>query len=341
MKVRNYGILLIMVLSLVAFSSSLNVTAFTDDDGDGIDDNYEDSHKRNIEVELLSDEIKVESKLRQGTPIDEIEMSVKYDNDGLDIEISYESDYTTENSTGFEIEYEASFRKLIEFVDINSNGIYEPLIDTTIQEVSLNSFQPAIYSTSNISGDTVLHHILINSTDGVFAAHLYLTEEFTIINDTVIRPTALKIDIEINNFNYIDPESQLALYVKLGASSSYQYEDETEDEKDGYSSNESGVKTEINDYKGVFSWKDNATIDGISRRVLRSEIQIDDEDENEQKFYLNYPRGISIYHDPTMSIYSIKSTIDWLPFVLVGVIIGIVGVVSASGILIYRKRRTK
>ncbi|MFW9774037.1 MAG: hypothetical protein ACFFA2_04375 [Promethearchaeota archaeon] len=340
MKIRNYGFLLIMILSLVAFSSSLNVTASTDEDSDGIDDDYEESTKRHIEVELLSDEIKVESLLREG-PIDQIELNVKYDNNGVDIKVSYESEYIAENETEFEIEFEANFRELIEFVDLNSNGIYEPLIDTTIQEIPLDSFKPAVYTSSNISTDTTLHYIFINSTDGTFAAHLYVVEEFAIVNGTFIAPTSLKIDIEINNFNYLNGNSQLALYVKLSSSSEYEYQEETEDEKDGYTSNESGVKTELNNFIGAFTWKENATIDGISKQVLASEIETDDDDESEQKFYLNYPRGDYIYHDPTMSIYSIQAGTDWLPFVLIGVIIGVVAVISASSILIYRKRRIK
>ncbi|MFX0032121.1 MAG: hypothetical protein ACFE8V_07940 [Promethearchaeota archaeon] len=339
MKLRNYGILMIMILSLFAFSASFNVAATIDDDNDGIDDDYEESHKRNIEVELFPDEIKVESHLRQG-PIDEIELEVKYDNNGVDIKVSYESEYTSENETEFEIEFEASFRELIEFVDLNSDGIYEPSIDNTIQEIALNSFKPAVYTSSNISTDTTLHYIFINSTDGVFAAHLYVVEEYAIVNGTFIAPTSLKIDIEINNFNYIDGNSQLALYVKLSSSGEYEYEEETEDEKDGYTSDESGVKTEINNYKGAFTWKENATIDGISKQVLASQIEVDDDDENEQKLYLNYPRGDSIYHDPTMSIYSINRGItDWFPFILIGSIIGIIGIVSISSIVIIRRRK--
>ncbi|MFX0106348.1 MAG: hypothetical protein ACFE75_12785 [Candidatus Hodarchaeota archaeon] len=340
MKLRNYGILWVAILSLVIFGSTLNVVA-SDDDGDGVDDDYEELNKRNIEVEIYPGQIEIESKLRQGSQIDEIELEVKYGSGGLEIGISYESEYTSENETEFEIEFEAAFRKLIEFVDLNGNGIYDPSIDNTIQEINLDSFQPAIYTSSNISDDTTLHYILINTTDGVFAAHVYLVEEFSLVNGTLIRPTSLKVDIEITNFNYLDLGSQLALYIKLESSSEYETEDNTEDEKDGYITDESGVKTIINDYKGVFTWKENATIDGVSKRVLSSAIEVDDDDENEQKLYLNYPRGDHIYHDPAMSIYSVASGFDWLPILIIGSIIGIVSVLSVLSIVIFRKRKNR
>jgi len=340
MKLRNYGFLWVAILSLVIFGSTLNVVA-SDDDGDGVDDDYEEQNKRNIEVEVLPGEIEIESTLRQGSPIDKIELEVKYGSGGLEVGISFESEYISENETEFEIEFEADFRKLIEFVDLNGNGIYDPSADNTIQIVNLDSFQPAIYTTSDISDDTTLHYILINGTDGVFAAHIYLVEEFSVVNGTLIRPTSLKVDIEITDFNYLDLGSQLALYIKLESGSEYETEDDTEDEKDGYATDESGVKTVINDYKGVFTWKENATIDGVSKRVLSSTIEVDDEDENEQKLYLNYPRGDHIYHDPTMSIYSVAVGMDWLPILIIGSIIGVASIVSVLSIVIVRKGRNR
>jgi hypothetical protein len=215
LKLRKYNLLGVLLISVFILSTSIGVSVATDNDDDGVDDDYEESEKRDIQIEIDTGQIEIESKLRQGSTVDEIEIKVKYDAEGVEIEISYESEFSSENETEFEIEFSVTFRKLIEFVDQNDNGIYEPSIDTMIQEVELNSFQPVAYSTSTISGDTTLHYLFINSTDGVFAAHVFVAEEFTVINETLITPTETKIDIEINNFNYLDMNSQLALYVKL------------------------------------------------------------------------------------------------------------------------------
>ena len=100
----------------------------------------------------------------------------------------------------------------------------------------------------------------------------------------------------------MDGSSQLALYTKLESGIEYEEEDHTEDEKEGYASDEEGVIVKHLDYAGVFTWKENALIDGVSKRVLTSTIEVDDEDENEQKMYLNYPRGSHIYHDPKVGV---------------------------------------
>ncbi|MFX0028722.1 MAG: hypothetical protein ACFE8B_05905 [Candidatus Hermodarchaeota archaeon] len=338
MKLRKYNLLGVILVPIFILSTSIGVSVATDNDDDGVDDDFEDSKKRDIQIEIDTGQIEIESKLRQGSTVDELKMHVKYDSDGVEIEVSYESEYTSENETEFEIEFSATFRELIEFVDQNGNGIYEPSIDTTIQEVELNSFHPVEYSTSNISGDTTLHYLFINSTDGIFAAHVFVVEEFTIVNETLITPTTAKIDIEINNFNYIDLNSQLALYVKLESEAEYETDEKTEDESNGYASHESGVIVKNNTNIGYFTWAENATVDGVSKEILSSNIEVDDDDEFEQKFYLNYPRGNHIYHDPKIGISTLTSTSQMFPILIVGSIIGVIAIVGVL-LVIIRKRK--
>ncbi|MFX1281641.1 MAG: hypothetical protein ACFFA3_19985 [Promethearchaeota archaeon] len=338
MKLRKYNLLGVILVPIFILSTSIGVSVATDNDDDGVDDDYEDSEKRDIQIEIDTGQIEIQSKLRQGSTINEIEMQVKYDSDGVEIEVSYESEYTSENETEFEIEFSVTFRKLIEFVDQNANGIYEPSIDTTIKEVELNSFHPVEYSTSTISGDTTLHYLFINSTDGVFAAHVFVVEEFTIVNETLVTPTAAKVDIEINNFNYTNLNSQLALYVKLESEAEYETEEKTEDESDGYASHESGVAVKNNANLGYFTWNENATIDGVSKEVLSSTIEVDDDDEFEQKVYLNYPRGNQIYHDPKIGISTLTGASQTFPIMIIGSIIGVLAIAGVVFVII-RKRK--
>ncbi|MFX1321700.1 MAG: hypothetical protein ACFFAQ_08650 [Promethearchaeota archaeon] len=338
---KKNNLIWIFLLGILVFNLSLGLAVASDDDDDGIDDDFEDSNKRDIEIEFDSNEIQIKSEQRNGDRQDEIELTIKYDSEGLNIEISYESEVESENETEseFEIEFEVSFRKLIEFVDLNNNGVYDESFDQFIQETEINTFQPIIYTSFDISIDTKMHYIIINTTDGVFAAHVYLVEEFTIVNNTLITPTETKIDIEINNFNYIDANSQLALYVELGSEMDYEEDDYTEDEEDGYAENEEGVYTSNNGFAGFFNWAENATIDGVSKKVLASEITVDEYDDQEQKLYLNYPRGIHIYHDPKIGIMTLSSSALLLPFVLSISIASVVAVIAIITILIIRKRK--
>jgi len=337
MLLKKHYVFGIVVLGILIFSFGIGNAAATDDDNDGVDDDFEEENERDLQIEISADEFQIESVLRNGEQKDSIELKIKYDSSGLDIDLGYESELSSDNSTEYEIEFSVRFRSLIEFVDLDGNGIYDPSVDTTVQEVELNSFQPVIWTNQSLSTDTTLHYFIVNSTDGVFTAHIYVVEEFTIVNETLITPTETKFDIEITNFNYLNGVSQLALYTKLESGIEYEEEDHTEDEKEGFASDEEGVIVKHLDFAGLFTWKENATIDGLSKRVLTSNIEVDDEDENEQKMYLNYPRGSHIYHDPKVGI-AILTHFPVLPVILSVSIISVVAVAVVL-VIVLRKRR--
>ena len=317
-----------ILIGITLLSLNISFAAASDDDDDGIDDDFEDLNKRNINIEVETNQIQIESSLRSGNRIDEIQLKIITDSEGLSIEVSYESEIA---STELELEFGIIFRKLVEFVDTNSNSIYDPLVDEKIQEFNLTDFQPITYTQINITDDTALHYFVINTTNGVFTAHIYISEEFHVVNDSLITPIQSKIDIEISNFTYINSSSQIALYTSLDAENDYEEWDVTEDEMREYATNEKGLISDMNNFTGIFTWKNNATIDGISKEVLMSDLNIDDYDEDEQKVYLTYPRGAHIYHDPKVGIagiYKIKNIID-NPFFLI-VLIAIVSSLSIS-----------
>jgi len=340
MKIKNYNLFGMVLLGILILTSASSLVAASDDDNDGIDDETEESHKRDISIEIESNQVQIESSMRNGDQKDEIQLKLTFESEGLSIEISYESEMSSENSTTeLELEFKVTFRKLIEFVDVDDDGIYNSSNDDTIQEVPLDSFQPVIYKPINISDDTLLHYFIVNTTDGVFAAHIYLVEEFDIVNGTFIKPTQTKIDIEITDFNYISGSSQLALYTKLESELEYEEDEHTENEEEGHASDEKGVIASNTDYAGFFTWTENATIDGVSKKVLGSPIEVDDDDENEQKLYLNYPRGNHIYHDPIMGVMEFPKASLELPIIAIVSIISVVGIGGVLLVVMLRRRR--
>ena len=357
---RKYNLFGIFLLGFLLFSTSFGLVAAQDDeddgledeledetddgddDDDGIDDDFEEDNKRDVELEISDNEFQLESHLRNGDIKDEIKLKVTYDGDGVGVKISYEeemeSEGAIESESEFELEFKVEFRGLIEFVDLNGNGMYDKSIDQDIQEYDLDSFQPIVYTTSSISNDTILHYVIVNTTDGVFAAHIFFVEEFVVINETFIAPTQTKIDIEITNFNYLENESQLALYIKLESEKEYEEDDDTDDEGDGHATEEDGVKVESNGLSGIFTWKETALIDGVVMNVLSNTLEVDDEDETEQKLILSYPRGNHIYHDPKVGITLGQASTSSLPLVLIGTIIS-VGLIGVVVVVILKKRR--
>jgi len=314
----------------------------SDDDGDGIDDDFEEDNKRNIEIAISDNEIQIESNLRSGDKIDDIQLKIQFESEGLSIDVSYEEEYNSGSET--ELEFGVEFHEIVEFLDSDDNGVYDQDIDSTINIISLDEFYPANYSLSKISGDTDLHYFRIETTDGIFKAHIYFIEEFSIINNSLITPNQIKVNIEIVNFPYLSSNSKLALYIKLESGLEFEEEEETEDEKNGYAENERGVITTINQYTGIFTWEENSTVDEISQKVLVSTIENDDHDENEQKIYLNYMNGNHIFHDPKIGIEGLliskNDNFSLIPIVIVITMITALSISVAYSIYYFSHNRT-
>ncbi len=350
------GIFLLSILIFCAISNvALAAEDENDNDNDGVDDDVEDLNERDTQVEVDDDQIQIQSELKVDTTKHELQINVELQEEGLKIKVEYKSgeennneendndDSAEEQADEADLEFKIVFQSLIEFVDVNGDGIYDPATDITNQTLALNSFDKPDYKKDEDSEGTTIHIIEITTTDGVFTAILHVSEGFTEIDGDQITPTEVKIDIEINNFNYLNDSSQIALKTKLESEVDYDEEDETEDEKEGYNEDEDeeGTKTEVNGEIGFFTWKDTAMVDGNETPVLSSGIvTTDNEDDGEQKIYLCYKRGTSIVHDPKIGVES--SLLTTAP-INVGLIVIVVSVLAAGSIaaiafILHRRR---
>ncbi|MFW9824256.1 MAG: hypothetical protein ACFFE4_15040, partial [Candidatus Thorarchaeota archaeon] len=336
-----------------------------DEDNDGVDDNYEDDTKRDIEIYIGENVVEMGSIRRQGDQKDIIDMRVGFGIEGISVRVSFgtigrnpECDQPQEEPVSegegdelqwvsdceiiqYKLKFDVWFRGLIEFIDLNGNGVIDFEIDEIVEDYGFTSFQPVQYSLIPIDTDSNLHYILLNTTDGVFALHIYFVEEFVYVDDTLISPTQVKIDIEITDFNYTEPNSQLALQTKLWSETvGYEERELTEDEKEGYASDEKEVYIHNNAYTGIFSWKETALIDGVELPVLTSREIIGGELEHIEKLYICYPRGNHIYHDPKIGIFI---NLVQTPSVLIPILMtsGIASVIGITTILLVKKRKIR
>jgi hypothetical protein len=338
-----------------------------DDDKDGVDDTFEDENKRDIEIWIGECVVEVASIRRSENKKDIIDLRVGYTDYGLSIRVSYGTFVThcepppeeeppeeeppvedppeepvpqggdyCEEVIEYKLVFEVLFRGLIEFIDLDGDGILDEEHDEIVSDYGFHSFHPVDYSLISISDDTNLHYLLFNTTDGIFAAHIYLVEEFVYVDETLISPTEVKIDIEITGYEYEDENSQLALVTKLWAEETYKEREETSDEKEGYATDEKDVYVKNDRYSGFFSWKETALIDGVEMEVKTKEL--DFEDEHHQVLLICYPRGYHIYHDPKIGIYIGIPVGGNLPIVITTGALSVVGV-SGIVVLLLRKRR--
>ncbi|MHA2037031.1 MAG: hypothetical protein ACW972_08695 [Promethearchaeota archaeon] len=324
---KKYYLIGLFLLSVLFLSLNFNIVNAYDEDDDLINDEFEKLNLRSIETDVFANEIQIDSIRRSDNNKDYIRINIACDENGLGINFNYQTNLESPPEFDFSI----VFQYIIEFIDIEENGIYDPEVDQKIQNFSISNFQAINHTEVLISNKTSYHYFKISTINNTFTAHIYVAEEFFILNETLITPTQLKIDIEISDFSYINSSSNLALYTKLESETNYNHQDLTEDESLNYTENEEGVITSYEGNTGFFTWKRFATIDELPQEVTISDITIDDHNENEQKIYLNYQHGDQIYHDPKIGMEGLLiPLIEPISLTVVIVWLLIIGAVSVS-----------
>ncbi|MBN2154630.1 MAG: hypothetical protein JW776_01120 [Candidatus Lokiarchaeota archaeon] len=327
------GFLLISTISFAMADTGENDDD-RDDDRDGVDDDYEEQEEREIEIDVESDKVEINSVSKNKEQEDKFEIDIEL-SDYIEIEVGFSSEVEIETGGSeieeeSEFEFQVKFKKLIEFVDLNGNNIYDgDDVDEFIQEYGLTSFKPIEYMYEILESGNTLHYVKINTTDDIFVVHVRIVEEFEIVDGVLVTPMQAKIDIEITNFNYLEVDSQLALYIKLESEFEYEYESKTHDEDEGWSENEEGVKTKIKGENGFFTWADWALVDGVEQTVETTPIGEDDDDPEEERIYFNYVRGDHIFHDPKVGFAVLTANrINWLTTgLLIGGTVAVIAIV--------------
>ena len=292
----------------------------------------DDSNDREVTIDATPTYVEIESQLESGGVEDSFKISVEVGPNGAEFQIAFESETAT-NET--EREFEVRFVDLIEYIDVNDNGVYDDSVDDDVRTLALESFDPVVYTIENTANGP-LHIIDVLTTDGIFGARVYAVGDFTEVNGTVIAPTQVKIDVSIRNFNFTEVDSFLALKVELSSESETSFDDMTEDEEDGRAVDESEVDFLLTDVTGFFSWKESAEIDGVTHLVNST---IDEVTATEQDIYLSYPQGNEIIHDPKIGFENLLlSGSNQLPLpefladnilpIGIGIAIVIIGVVA-------------
>ncbi len=329
-----FGLVVGALIFLLIFISPLVVSTQADED-DGIDEDFEKLNQRDVLVENSTGSAKIESVLTVGETQDKILVEIFID-EALNFRIKYTADA---ESSEIELEFNLILYDIIEYVDIDANGIYNESIDTFVQQVPIDTYRPFIYWNEVRGENTTIHIINVTTVDGIFSAQIYAVEEFERINTQLVGPTEMKMDLAIRNFNYTEDNSNLALKIGLISSGDYETEDETEDEQEGFASDEEGVKITTNQFSGFFSWNEFTIIDSIERRVNSSPVSYDEILEN-PIMYLSYPRGTIINHDPKIGVAGIlrfPKGIDL--FLIVMIVIAAITVLAVSVVMVKAEYR--
>lgn len=273
-----------------------------EEDDDEIEEEIEEKNSREVDVsfEEESSQILINSNSSKGN--NTIQLIIDYLEGELNIETNFKSFQWSNDSQRStienEIEFEIEFVELIEYIDENQDEIFSEEHDEVIQSRELDNIVLKNYTKRALTNQTYQYYILLGNN--FFDVHIYFAEEFTKVNDEVITPAQIKLDIEINEFNFLSTQSRLALLLEIETEESVDEIEETEDELNSITSGEAALQISNYSISGFFSWKKFAIIDGVS-----SNITVNSKTGDDQQIIINYPQGDSIYHDPKIGIQGI------------------------------------
>jgi len=201
------GVLLIVLSMISGFSLGMviynDITNVLDNDGDSVPDNEEDRLRTPLFFEVTDDLLTFSSYDTEATPTTtghELGHNLGLSH-GFSSHLAIQSNLYDDVSTGIPIlDFKMQFESLIDFLDVDSNGYFDPVMDVIIGEIALTNLtrenigygidgKPAYYSG-------------YSSSDGVFIAEFYISSEHVLLGRQVglLAPNELKSHLTFTNY---------------------------------------------------------------------------------------------------------------------------------------------
>lgn len=282
-----------------------------DSDGDFIDDLRERYQHRKMMMACSGNQTRILSEWMHENNTDAFELIFTID-DGPTIYFQYNPE---KNNSKYDMEFDFSFQKLIEYLDSNANGRYDEF-DKILSSYSLSntSYEEITYSTVISDDNETISIAQTKSIDGQFSLVLYVTGNFSTLQNQILAPSEVKMDFIINHYDFTQNTSFLALEVELQSVHSVEIQSETFNEKQGFSKQEHELNISSLSHNCFFSWLEYAQIDNVTKEVnvsvytTSSQTIINESTQLNKKtsIYFTYSQGDNILHDPKIGVVSIS-----------------------------------
>jgi len=180
-----------------------------------------------------------------------------------------------------------AFRKLVEYVNVNSDPGYQPENDTKVQSYYFwnNTWSPLTVSSTTTAGGATVTSICTNTANSVVVLCVYLTD---IATDLTVNGSVFHLDdqaihhtLTINNFPFINTNSQLALKAHFEAKTRVVDWNETDANEAAEDLSDAG-----DDHHPVAAWNTYVNVTGagctptatVEREAIRIVESINDTD---------------------------------------------------------------
>jgi hypothetical protein len=186
------------------------------------------------------------------------------------------------------LDFNIKYDSLIEFVDNNANGFFDPTMDTVVGKTTLNNMirtglgfgvegEPAYYSS-------------YSTVSGLFKVDFYTAREHVLLSRQVglLAPHELKSVITIMEYVPITGGTMVALNLSLSSSQGIDFSGLT-----------SSALTSMENYKAVYEWYDTATINDFQTTV-NTTVPSSPSSLNSGQIYINFGSVVNGTYDPKL-----------------------------------------
>jgi hypothetical protein len=285
-----FGILSTLSLGMVILS---DVVAMSDSDGDTISDQEEAKARQPLFFDVTDEIITFRSYGTETTPTTgghEVGHNLGLSHDGLSSHLEIQSKlYEDVSSDISKLEFSVKYESLIEFVDSDTNGFFDPLLDIIISETALDNM---IREEFGYGVDGQLTYYLEYSTlAGMFKINLFTSREHVLLGRQVglLVPNVLKSYLTITNYVPLTFGTSLALKLSLNATHNLIF-----------STTGLSVKISTGEYRVEYEWLDWAITDGTTT-FINTTIPNLSIPSMSGDIYLNFGEITNVSYDPRLS----------------------------------------
>ncbi|MFW9774001.1 MAG: hypothetical protein ACFFEO_17750, partial [Candidatus Thorarchaeota archaeon] len=219
----NIGTIALIVFGIVS-GASLGMSIFIDimetrdSDGDSIPDNIEDSSSHPLFFDTTDDALFLRT-YETGTNGHENGHSLGLSHDGLSSHVNAQLGLHDDVSTPIPIlDFNIKYDSLIEFIDSDTDGFFNPTIDSIVGKTTLNNMVRLGFG-YGVDGEPA-YYSSFSTIDGVFKVDFYTAREHVLLARQVglLSPFELKSSITITEFTHSPTGTSLALNLSISSS---------------------------------------------------------------------------------------------------------------------------
>ena len=327
-------LLLTAVLSPFALAQDGDDDAPGDDDRGRAEDALGGSRKVRIDVEDQKATIKLERE--EGGAEDEVKVVLDAP------EASMKVEYGTKNATAkTETELKVRLREVVEYADDDSDGAYTPGADRVVARHLPSQMRwtvtapTAVADASGKAGQRIVGTGVFPGGNGSVSFVLSVYGDFATVNGTSLRPSDVKIDVLLDGFPYRENGTAAALLFKTEREAKAQLRNDGEDRR------MRGVQAVSGTFAAYFTWADVAMVDGVEKPVHTTPVSNSTGAGGakvKDSFWLSYPRGQHVNHDPVLGVASAGEPAVRADTPAPGVLV-VAAVASVAALVLARRRR--